>query len=243
MPRPVRTTMPFAAPRAAGRRVASLAALALLPCVAQAQVFKCVDRTGHVTYQQSPCTGGQSGREIALPEPVVARPGVQSSERAEALWHAAAREGRAVVGMPKPFVTQGMGSPAEIRAPRTGEAGSEVWVYPKGAQVTRIGFQDNAVAWMRNDASAPEKAANGRPAAPADRETRVREALAVGKTCTAALQDAGAPDREEALSVGQGAGAGTRYVYVFDTGNVNAYAAFVCLDGRVTSVERYLPER
>ncbi len=78
-------------------------------------------------------------------------------------------------------------------------------------------------------------------AATADREARVREGLAIGKTCTAALQDAGPPDREEPLAVGQGAGTGTRYIYVFDAANANAYAAFVCLNGRVTSVERYLP--
>ncbi|GIK85630.1 MAG: hypothetical protein BroJett026_11110 [Betaproteobacteria bacterium] len=205
-------------------------------------IYKCVDRKGHTTYQQSPCPDGQGGPPLELAEPLVSRPGALPSDKAEALWHAAAREGRAVVGMPKPFVTQGMGSPAGIRPPRSGEIGSEVWVYTKGGQVTRIGFQDNAVAWMRTDA--PERKPAGAAlasAATADRETRVREGLAIGKTCTAALQDAGPPDREEPLAVGQGAGTGTRYIYVFDAANANAYAAFVCLNGRVTSVERYLP--
>lgn len=223
---------------------ATLAAAAALACTpAVAQVFKCVDRSGHVTYQQSPCTGAQGG-PIELVEPLEVRPGA-SSEKSEQFWHAAAREGRAVVGMPKPFVTQGMGSPAEIRAPRSGETGSEVWVYPKGGQVTRIGFRDNAVAWIRADAPPAEpRPAPGSPAAGAsDRETRVRDALVVGKTCTAALQDAGLPDREEALTVGQRAGAGTRYVYVLDPANANAYAAFVCLEGRITSVERSVPGR
>lgn len=214
---------------------------------AHAQIFKCVDRAGHTTYQQSPCAGGQGGGPLELAEPVVVgRPGPPSSEQAEAVWHAAAREGRPVVGMPKPFVTQGMGSPAEIRAPRGGEVGSEVWVYPKGGQVTRVGFVDNSVAWIRSDAPPAERrsavGSTGSAALQAvDRETRVREALQIGKTCTAALQDAGAPDRDETLSVGQGAGTGQRYVYVFDGNNANAYAAFVCLDGRVTSIERYLP--
>ena len=222
-------------------------ATVLLPAAATADVYKCTDASGHVTYQQAPCAGGQRGASIELSDPVLARPGALSSDKAEALWHAAAREGRAVVGMPKPFVTQGMGSPAEIRAPRTGEAGSEVWVYPKGAQVTRIAFHDNVVAWMRTDATPAAKpsgtAATPASGAVADRETRVREALTIGKTCTAALQDAGPPDREDPLSVGQGAGVGARYVYVFDATNANAYAAFVCLNGRITSVERYLPGR
>lgn len=212
----------------------------LLACAVPAagQVFKCIDRAGHVTYQQAPCVGAQGG-PVDLPEPLRAQPGAVSSERAEAVWHAAASEGRAIVGMPKPFVTKGLGTPSEIRAPRAGEIGSEVWVYAKGGQVTRVGFTDNAVAWLRSDAPP----ATPKPAVPgaSDREVRIREALVIGATCTAALQDAGTPDREETLLVGQGAAAGARYVYVIDPSNPNAYAAFVCLNGRVTSVERYLP--
>lgn len=217
------------------------------PLAAHAQVYKCVDRSGHTTYQQTPCTSEQRGGAVELADPVQATPGAPASDKAEAVWQAAARERRAVVGMPKPFVTQALGTPAEIRAPRSGETGSEVWVYPKGTQVTRVGFQNNAVAWIRADA-APERpavpGAAGKPApgsATADRETRVREALVVGKTCTAALEDAGPPDRDETLSIGQGAGLGARYIYEFDPANANAYAAFVCVNGRVTSVERYLP--
>ena len=132
-----------------------------------------------------------------------------------------------------------------IRAPRSREVGSAVWVFPKGGQVTRIGFLDNVVAWIRSDATAPVRGnvAAGVPAPAADRETRVREALTIGKTCTAALQDAGAPDRDETLNVGQGVSSGMRYVYVFNAANANAYAAFICLNGRITSIERYLPER
>jgi hypothetical protein len=74
---------------------------------------------------------------------------------------------------------------------------------------------------------------------PPEREARIRDALAVGKTCTAALQDAGTPDREEPLIAGNTTGA--RYIYTFDAANANAFAAFVCLNGRVTSVERYVP--
>jgi hypothetical protein len=104
--------------------------------------------------------------------------------------------------------------------------------------VTRVGFQDNAVAWIRSDSVNPEP----RTGAPTGntREARVREALQVGRPCNAVLQEAGAPDREEPLIAG--AGTGARYVYSFDAANANAYAAFVCLGGRVTSVERYTPE-
>jgi hypothetical protein len=77
-------------------------------------------------------------------------------------------------------------------------------------------------------------------ARPADRATRVREALNIGKPCAAVLAEAGPADREEPLAVGGVAGSGTRYVYSFDPANANAYAAFVCVGGRVTGVERYM---
>ncbi len=87
--------------------------------------------------------------------------------------------------------------------------------------------------------SIPSSSVAGGAQPGADRESRIREALAVGKTCTAVLQDAGPPDREEPLSAGTTTGA--RYVYMLDPANANAFAAFVCLNGRVTSVERYVP--
>ena len=207
-------------------------ALAAMP--AAAQIYKCVDRSGHTTYQQSPCTAGQRGGEVELKEPVETR-----AAGSEALWSGAAREQRVVVGMPKPFVTEALGAPSEIRAPRSGETGSEVWVFVKPGGTTRYGFVNNAVAWIRSDQAAPPRAESADK--PGDRETRVRNALAVGKTCTAALQDAGTPDREEPLVAGTLAG--TRYIFAFDPGNENAFAAFVCLNGRVTSVERFVPER
>lgn len=209
--------------------------LALAAAPAAAQIYKCVDRSGHTTYQQSPCTRGQQGGEVELKEPLETRPGGN-----EALWSAAAREHRVVVGMPKPFVTEALGAPSEIRAPRAGESGSEVWVFVKPAGTTRYGFVNNAVAWIRADQPEPPRSAAG-VEKPIDRETRVRNALNVGKTCAAALQDAGPPDREEPLAAG--ALTGTRYVYAFDPANANAFAAFVCLNGRVTSVERFVPER
>jgi hypothetical protein len=215
---------------------AVLAALTLASPAA-GQVYKCVDKGGHTTYQQSPCAGGQQGGTVELKESVSIQPG-----GSEAMWSAAARAQRVVVGMPKPFVTEALGAPTEIRSPRSGESGTEVWVYAKAGQTTRLGFVNNALAWMRSDSAAPEPRPQGAaPAASpgADREARIRDALAVGKNCAAALQDAGTPDREEPLSAGGTTGA--RYVYLLDPANANALAAFVCLNGRVTSVERYVP--
>jgi hypothetical protein len=223
--------MPPAPPSSA--RLAAALAVAVLAAPVGAEVYKCVDGQGHVTYQESPCGGGQKGGAVELKDSVTGRPSVN-----EATWSIPAREGRVLVGMPKPFVTEAVGKPSEIRAPRSGETGNEVWVYPKPRQVTRIGFQNNAVAWIRSDSVGMDKPAGG--AAANDREGRVREALQVGRPCASVLQEAGAADREEPLSAGNANGA--RYVYELDSANANAYAAFVCLSGRVTSVERYMPE-
>src|SRR5687767_10623653 len=163
-------------PGKSARRIGVTAAIAALAVAspALAQVYKCVDRAGHVTYQQSPCTGGQQGGAVELKEPVTVR-----QDGNDAMWSAAAREQRVVVGMPKPFVTQALGTPAQIRAPRNGESGSEVWVYNRNGQTTRVGFINNAIAWMRSDApAAPADArASGAPPAPtgAQREARIRE--------------------------------------------------------------------
>jgi len=96
---------------------------------AGAQVYKCVDARGQVTYQQEACAGGASGGPVQLNDALKVRPAGD-----EALWSAAAREGKPLVGMPKPFVIAASGQPREIRAPRLGEGGTEVWVYAKGGR-------------------------------------------------------------------------------------------------------------
>jgi len=204
---------------------------------AGAQVYKCFDPRGQVTYQQEPCAGGTSGGTVELVDALKVRPAGD-----EALWSAAAREGKPLVGMPKPYVIAAAGEPREIRAPKPGEGGTEIWVYAKAGQVTRIGFAGTGVvAWIRSDAATDAPAAVVAAARPADRASRVREALGVGKPCTAVVAEAGPADREEPLAVGNVAGTGTRYVYALDPNNANAYAAFVCIGGRVTAVERYMP--
>jgi hypothetical protein len=219
------------------RRAACAIVVATYAAGAGAQVYKCVDARGQVTYQQEACAGGASGGPVQLNDALKVRPAGD-----EALWSAAAREGKPLVGMPKPFVIAASGQPREIRAPKPGEGGTEVWVYAKGGQVTRIGFAGTGVvAWIRADAATDD--APGTPpvaARPVDRATSVRQALGIGKPCAAVLAEAGSADREEPLVVGGVAGSGTRYVYVFDPANANAYAAFVCVGGRVTGVERYM---
>src|SRR5687768_16444307 len=160
----------MAGPGETARRIGVTAAIAALAVAssALAQVYKCVDRAGHTTYQQSPCTGGQQGGTVELKEPVTVR-----QDGNDAMWSAAAREQRVVVGMPKPFVTQALGTPAQIRAPRSGESGSEVWVYSKNGQTTRIGFVNNVIAWLRSDAgpAATDTRASAAMPAAAERET------------------------------------------------------------------------
>jgi hypothetical protein len=154
--------------------------------------------------------------------------------------------------MPKALVRQALGEPSETRPPRPGEGGTEVWLYQKPEGGSRVGFVGDSVAWIRalEPVASPTAVDGGKsPGIPAiagdtpgpEREARVRAALAVGRDCREAIAAAGRPDREEPMNA-PGTSA-TRYVYTFDPANPNAYAAFLCVGGRVTSVERSLPGR
>jgi len=112
MPMPDATTNPSRA-----RRAACAIVLATYAAGAGAQVYKCVDARGQVTYQQEPCAGGTSGGPVQLNDALKVRPAGD-----EALWSAAAREGKPLVGMPKPFVIAALASPGRSACPRRARA-------------------------------------------------------------------------------------------------------------------------
>ena len=92
-------------------RIASIVMMAMLPhAPVSAEVYKCVAAGGHITYQQTPCAGGQRGTTVELEESVALPPSGDDT-----LWSAAARDKRVIVGMPKPFVIAALGRPGEIR--------------------------------------------------------------------------------------------------------------------------------
>ena len=98
---------------------------------------------------------------------------------------------------------------------------------------------------MRSDAAAGAPGQRPRRRVPASTAKRASAKALHDRQDLHARPAGRGPARQggAALASSTGAIAGTRYVYVFDAGNANAYAAFVCLDGRVTSVERYMPGR
>jgi len=87
--------------------------MTLVPAVACAEVFKCVDGAGRITYQESPCTAGERGGAVVLPEQSVE---VRESPEIEAAWRAAATRHDVIKGMPKRWVQQALGVPTAIRA-------------------------------------------------------------------------------------------------------------------------------
>jgi hypothetical protein len=220
-------------------RVGTIAAVALVglaPVLATAQVYKCVDASGATTYQQEPCAGGQQGRALNLkPEKdTPAQPDMTPQ------WSAAASEGRVVTGMPRQFVTQALGAPAERRPPRTGEAGGEVWVYVKANEMTRVGFVGDVVAWtMRDAVKSPE----------AVRTADARNKVAAGRNCDEVRAELGPADRQENVTdldpaTGQARGvAATRYIYEPGPSDGGVRLSFTCIENRVLDIGRTLYAR
>ena len=97
---------------AAGALAAALIALAC-PAVADAQVYKCVDRAGRTTYQQQPCPEAQTGGRLSLP--VDNGSTQQRGERAPADLDPQARLKKIVPGMTRAAVAQAHGTPQEMR--------------------------------------------------------------------------------------------------------------------------------
>lgn len=222
----------YEAPRWAG-----LACL-LLVVAAQAQgsVVKCVDADGNVTYQDSPCTAGQAGRQVALPK-------AETREDTSA-WEAAARDARIVKGMPKRWVLRARGTPAEIRPGSAREDASEIWRYAGKEGALLVGFSGPNVAWVRDAlAGAPS---DGAPAAAKTsgagtlQGAHNRRFVIAGRHCEHVFAEIGAADRQESLPVASGAAAGIRYTYEPKAGDPRMRTVFTCADGKVADVERTL---
>ena len=175
----------------------------LLLCVctlAAAQgVVKCVDADGNVTYQDSPCAGGQAGRPVELPK-------AETREDTGA-WEAAARDAKVVRGMPKRWVLRSRGAPAEIRPGAAREEASEVWRYAVKEGNILVGFAGPNVAWVREEgrtragpaASAPAAAAAAAATAAttSTRGAQNRRFVIPGRYCEHVFAEIGAADREE----------------------------------------------
>jgi hypothetical protein len=219
--------------------LAACAAFAACTLAAAQGVVKCVDADGNVTYQDSPCTPGQSGKNVELPK-------AESREDTSA-WEAAARDARVIRGMPKRWVLRARGAPAEIRPANVREDATEVWRYVVRDGALLVGFAGPNVAWVREDV--PPRAVPMPLPAPASTSTSTRGAqnrrfVIAGRYCEHVFAEIGPADREEALQPAAAPEAKeptarvTRYIYEPQEGDPTMRTSFTCVEGKVADVER-----
>lgn len=201
--------------------------------LAQATLVKCVDADGNVTYQDSPCTAGQTGRNVDLPK-------AESKEDTSG-WEAAAAQARVVRGMPKRWVLRARGAPGEIRPGTAREEASEVWRYG-GKDALVVGFAGPNVAWVREENAQPAAAAPAATASNASATTTPlrgahnRRFVIAGRYCEHVFAEIGPADREEPLPAA--GAAARRYIYEPQAGDPSMRTVFSCVEGKVADVER-----
>jgi hypothetical protein len=233
--------------------IALVVAMTLVPAVACAEVFKCVDGAGRITYQESACASGERGGAVVLPEQSVE---VRESPEVEAAWRAAATRHEVIKGMPKRWVQQALGVPAAMRPGTPTDAATEVWSYELPAGTTRVGFSGNLVAWQRTEPRAakasPVGDARGAAAAPtaeprsiatspaAENADAVRSRVAVDRKCDEVLAELGPAASQQNIQLTAGAD-GVRYTYDPVAGGLPVRLTFTCADGRVVAVSRGVP--
>jgi hypothetical protein len=125
-------------------RVLACLGPALIALPAAADIFKCTDRAGNVTYQNEKCpTGMKAGRVDIFDNGWTA-----SRTEKEAEWQRNAANHRVLAGMPARWVREALGEPAEVRETTTGGA-TELWAYSFPDRTVQVGMRDNAVLWSR----------------------------------------------------------------------------------------------
>jgi len=145
-----------------------LAAFALAVAQKPAQpveIFRCTDVNGSVTYQQEKCPAAgkssrvdtqETGRSFDLP----AR---------EQAWAKAAQEHRVLTGMPRRWVREALGTPAQMHLGAE-DGATETWEYDSAAGASRVGFRDGLVLWTRDRRTvklSPDSAGASRASPPA----------------------------------------------------------------------------
>ena len=231
--------------------------LVLTASAAHGQVFKCLDASGNVTYQQEPCTGGAKGAPVEL-----RTDNAQSQDAADrdGRWRIAAERGTVIPGMPKRWVQQALGQPREIRRGTPTEGVAEVWLYETARGPLQIGFRTNAVEWSRGaGASAAAATAAGTPmpaptsdvpaslaassvtasSGPTVAGESARSRVAADRRCDEVLAELGPASRRENLPpTGEPPVEGVRYLYDPLPGGLPLRLSFTCIDGRIASVSR-----
>jgi hypothetical protein len=218
-----------------------MAAAALAPAVAPAQIFKCVDASGHTTYQQTPCPSSARGGRVEL---FLDNGTTRDSPENEAAWESAARERNVQVGMPPRYVRMARGAPRSSRPGKSEDGVSEVWSYNEAdGRTLRVGFRNGVVAWTRFDDLTSD---TGAPVPDDEATQRVlrRRSVLEGHSCGELSGTLGAPDRTSpvetpAPSLGSPPPEATvRYTWEPAPGDPYVRTIITCVGGRVAHVER-----
>jgi hypothetical protein len=123
-------------------RLAALVTLVAAP--AAAQILKCTDGSGNVTYQNEPCPKDVKAGRVDIFD------NSWTADRAEkeAEWRRNAALHRVVTGMPLRWVRDALGEPEAVRATATAGA-AEVWLYNFPDRSVQVGILADQVLWFR----------------------------------------------------------------------------------------------
>jgi len=224
------------------RLAGALALVAAAVPGAQAQVYKCADASGRVTYQQTPCGAAHRGGPVEL---FLDNGSGKAAPEVEARWRTAAQQRELVAGMPKRWVQQALGQPAEVRRGTPADAAAEVWIYPTPVATIRVGFVADAVVWSRREPlGAHPASADGTPVT-ADGPDAARSRVNADRGCDETLAELGPADNQQTVRVPSGAGGrmvdALRYTYEPVAGGLPVRLSFSCVDGLVANVSRDVP--
>jgi hypothetical protein len=122
--------------------IVGLFAMASLP--AAAEIFKCTDPSGNVTYQNEKCPAGTKAGRVEIFD----NNWTASRSEKEAEWQRNAAEHRVLTGMPARWVREALGDPTETRETTTGGA-KELWLYNLPDRSVQVGMLDNQALWVR----------------------------------------------------------------------------------------------
>ena len=109
-----------------------------------ADIFKCTDQAGNVTYTNEKCPSGSKAGKVEIFD----NNWTASRSEKDAEWQRNAAEHRVLTGMPARWVREALGDPAETRETTTGGA-TELWLYNLPDRSVQVGMLDNQVVWVR----------------------------------------------------------------------------------------------
>jgi len=230
---------------------------------ASAQIFKCTDASGNVTYQNEACPKNMKAGRVDIFD------NSWTADRAEkeAEWRRNAASRRVVTGMPLRWVREALGEPAEIRDTPTAGA-AQVWAYSFPDRNVEVGILAEQVLWVHETpvvaplsrappVANPAPPGLGRDAADALRAPETQSAvpeiersaatapkaeapraIARGQDCRQALAELGRPDRQREITPPDNASdPATEYIY--EPGGARAARTrVVCANGKVEGIDR-----